>query len=50
MKQRRLAQEQARKEREAAAKAAAAAARAEAHRKMTEERKAKYVCDARNSS
>lgn len=50
MKQRRLAQEQARKEREAAAKAAAAAARAEAHRKMTEERKAKYVSDASTSS
>lgn len=43
MKQRRLAQEQARKEREAAAKAAAAAQRAEAHRKLMEERKAKYV-------
>lgn len=46
MKQRRLAQEQARKEREAAAKAAAAAARTEAHRKLMEERKAKYVGDS----
>lgn len=43
MKQRRLAQEEARKESEAAAKDAAAAAKHEAHRKLMEERKAKYV-------
>ena len=43
MKERRLAQDEARKQREAAAKDAAAAAKHEAHRKLMEERKAKYV-------
>jgi hypothetical protein len=45
MRERRLAQEAARKEREEAAKAAAAAARAEAHHKLMMERKAKYVSE-----
>jgi hypothetical protein len=43
MRERRLAQEAARKEREEAAKAAAAAARAETYHKLMLERKAKYV-------
>lgn len=43
MRERRLAQEAARKEREEAAKAAAAAQHAEAHHKLMMERKAKYV-------
>jgi hypothetical protein len=43
LRQRRLQQEAAAKEREAAEKAAKAAARAEEHRKKVEERKAKYV-------
>lgn len=46
MRERRLAQEAARNKREEAAKASAAAARAEAHHKLVEERKAKYVSDA----
>lgn len=45
MRDRRLAQEAARKQREEAAKAAAAAARAESHRKLMEDRKAKYVSE-----
>eukprot|EP00775_Hariotina_reticulata_P010455 gene10455-10614_t len=42
MRERRLAQEAARKQREEAVKAAAAAARVETHRKLMEDRKAKY--------
>jgi hypothetical protein len=49
MRERRLAQEAARKEREEAAKAAAAAARAEAHHKLMMERKAKYVSSCLHS-
>jgi hypothetical protein len=45
MRDRRLAQEAARKQREEAAKAAAAAARAESHRKLMEDRKTKYVSE-----